>query len=378
MAPPVISISSNVLVKSVGSFFPRVIPIGFIFVKVTVAPEVGAAAVASPVGVLKLDTHSTSEADPSESLPPPVSIAPMVSPFLCSDDSKSDTEIPSPRGMYHLHLMMLCLLEIPTAPIPPAPSAVVAPSTDIISHIDVPPEIRRRRAILIRLGQDIPIGRLYRTHPGGPCRVLTVRKSIIHSFWHSISGHSVSGHTPPVTTIADSSEPSRFVYPPLARTPQYREPYRRWRSAPLSTMYPPMISESSAGDSFSKSSDGPSRKRCRSSTAIVISSIHALRALVPSRADLLSPCKRFKDSISPEDSVEEDIDTDVLVDIEAYAMAIGVAADINVEAGVDAVIGIEVDVGVDVEDEVKGEVESNDRGTMVVGVDVVVGIDILD
>ncbi|GKE07407.1 hypothetical protein Tco_1399425 [Tanacetum coccineum] len=61
---------------------------------VPVAPEVGAAAVASPAGVLELDTHSSSEADPSESSPPPVSVAPMVSPILCLDNSESDTEMP--------------------------------------------------------------------------------------------------------------------------------------------------------------------------------------------------------------------------------------------------------------------------------------------
>ncbi|GJS16727.1 putative reverse transcriptase domain-containing protein, partial [Tanacetum coccineum] len=143
-------------------------------------------------------------------------------------------------------------------------------------------------------------------------------------------------------------------------------------------MYPPTTSESSAGDSSSESSAGPSRKRCRSPAATVTSSIHALRALVPSRVDLLPPRKRFRDSISPEDSVEEDIDTDVLADIEADATAVEVATDMDVEAGVDAGIGIEVDVGVDVEDEVEGEVESSDRGTMEVGVDVVVGIDIPD
>ncbi|GKB26403.1 hypothetical protein Tco_0865804, partial [Tanacetum coccineum] len=94
MAAPVISISSDVSVESVGSSFSRVILIGSISVEVPVAPEVGAAAVASPAGVLELDTHSSSEADPSESSPPPVSVAPMVSPFLCSDDSESDTEMP--------------------------------------------------------------------------------------------------------------------------------------------------------------------------------------------------------------------------------------------------------------------------------------------
>ncbi|GKA33853.1 hypothetical protein Tco_0720282 [Tanacetum coccineum] len=82
-------------------------------------------------------------------------------------------------------------------------------------------------------------------------------------------------------------------------------------------MYPPTTSESSDGDSSSESSAGPSHKRCRSPVATVISSIHATRDLVPSRANLLVPRKRFRDSISPKDSVEEDIDTDVLEDIEA-------------------------------------------------------------
>nr|GEW82599.1 ribonuclease H-like domain-containing protein [Tanacetum cinerariifolium] len=80
--------------RECGILFPRVILIGSISVEVPVAPKVGAAAVASPVGVLELDTHSLSEADPSESSPLLVSVAPMVLPFLCSDDSESDTEIP--------------------------------------------------------------------------------------------------------------------------------------------------------------------------------------------------------------------------------------------------------------------------------------------
>ncbi|GJY41752.1 hypothetical protein Tco_0429022 [Tanacetum coccineum] len=139
-------------------------------------------------------------------------------------------------------------------------------------------------------------------------------------------------------------------------------------------MYPPTTSESSAGDSSSEFSAGPSCKRCRSPAAIAISYIHATRALVPSRANLLPPRKRFRDSISPEDSVEEDIDTDVLEDIEADAMAIEVVVDREIATGVNASIDMEVDVEVDVKD----EVEFNDRGNMEVGVDVATGINILD
>ncbi|GKE01093.1 reverse transcriptase domain-containing protein [Tanacetum coccineum] len=193
---------------------------------------------------------------------------------------------------------------------------------------------------------------------------------------HSISGHSLSRHASPDTTVADSSTPPRFVHPPLPRTLRCSEAYLSWRSALLFTMYPSTTSESSSRDSSSESSAGPSRKRCRSPATTMTSSIHAMRALVPSRANLILPHKRFRDSISPEDSVEEDIDTDVLEDIEADATVVEVIVDRDVVTGIDASIDIEVDVGVDVEDEVEDEVESSDRGTMEVGVDVVAGIDI--
>ncbi|GJY14476.1 putative reverse transcriptase domain-containing protein, partial [Tanacetum coccineum] len=317
---------------------------------VPVAPEVGAAAVASPAAVLELDTHSSSEADPSESSPPPVSVAPMVSPLLCSDDSESDTEIPE------RHVSPTTSIpEIPNAPILPAPSAIVAPLSEYpLAHVVALPEIRRRRAILIRPGEDIPIGRLYRTHPGGPCRTLTTRKlvrplpfsfcmevphniSLDHftsrsssshsssdhsSSGHYISGHSLSRHTPLDTTDADLSTLPRFVHPSLAKTPRCSEAYLCWRSAPLSIMYPPTTSESSAGDSSSESSVGPSRKRCRSPAATVTSSIRATRALVPSRADLIPPRKRFRDSISLEDSVEEDLIQMCLVELWLMILAV--------------------------------------------------------
>ncbi|GJX85351.1 hypothetical protein Tco_0336125 [Tanacetum coccineum] len=290
---------------------PFVIVIHFVeylahyLLKVPVTPKVGTAIVASPVGVIELDTHSSSEADPSESSLPPVSIAPMVSPFLCSDDSyRVASRSSSPTTS---------ISKIRSTPIPPAPSAI---------------GLTARKSV-----RPLPSYRLALRYTSHHSDRFTSRSSSDHSSSghstsghsssdhlsldhsssrHSVLGHSVSGHTPPVTTIADSSAPSRFVYPPLARTPR---------------------------DSSSESSAGPSRKRCRSPAATVISFIHTSRALVPSCVDLLLPRKRFRDSISLEDNID-------------------------VEAGVDAGIGMEVNVRVDVEDEVKGEVESSDKGTM--------------
>nr|GEV00279.1 putative reverse transcriptase domain-containing protein [Tanacetum cinerariifolium] len=335
------------------------------------------AAVASPARVLKLDTHSSSKADPSKSSPPLVFVAPMVLPFLCFDDSESDTEIPE------RHVSpTTSTLEIHTASILPVPSAIGVHS----------------------------LGRLYRTHPSGPCKALTTKKSVrplpshrlalrytshhldrftfrsssSHSYSdHSSSGypsssHSLSGHTPPDTTITDSSTPSRFVHPPLARTSRCSEAYLHRRSVPLSTMYPPKTSELLAVDSSSESSTGPSRKRCRFLAATMTLSIHSMRALVPTRSDLLPPRKRFRDFLSSKDSVEEDIDTDMLEDIKADATIVEVVIDKDAEAMIDAGIGMEVDVGIDVEDEVEDELESSDRGTIEVGVDMDVGIDIPD
>ncbi|GJZ62700.1 hypothetical protein Tco_0618837 [Tanacetum coccineum] len=198
MAAPVISISSDLSVKSVGSSIPRVILISSISVEVLVAPEVGAAAVASSVRVLELDTHSSSEADPSESSLPPLSIAPMVSPFMCLDNSKSDTEMPERH---------------------------VSP---------IPHDAMLTRALTVRKSvRPLSSHRLALRYTSHHLDHFTSESSSNHSYLdhsssgHSISGHSLSGHTPLDTTVADSSAPLRFVYPLLSRTPWCSEAYHR-------------------------------------------------------------------------------------------------------------------------------------------------------
>ncbi|GJS18786.1 hypothetical protein Tco_0413258 [Tanacetum coccineum] len=168
MAALVISIFLNSSNKSVGSSIPRVILFGSIPTEIPVVPadlpvtpEMGAAVLISHVGVLELDTYSSSKSGPSEGSLPPVPVAPMVSPFLCSDDSESDTELLERHVSSTPHDAMVarwrCRLasrpsspsgslspttstsEIPTTPTLPAPPGIVAPSTDIISPIDAPP-----------------------------------------------------------------------------------------------------------------------------------------------------------------------------------------------------------------------------------------------
>nr|GEX05581.1 putative reverse transcriptase domain-containing protein [Tanacetum cinerariifolium] len=98
-------------------------------------------------------------------------------------------------------------LDIPTTPILPAPSPIVASSSKFpLAPVVAPPRIPLR----------------YTSHhldhfTSGSS---SSHSSLDHSSsGHSSSGHSLSRHTPPDTTDADSSTPLRFVHPPLARTP---------------------------------------------------------------------------------------------------------------------------------------------------------------
>ncbi|GJY71472.1 hypothetical protein Tco_0475175 [Tanacetum coccineum] len=53
--------------------------------------EVGIVSVVSPTGVLDLVDYSSSfDSDPSEDSLPPAPDLPLVSPFLCSDDTEAD------------------------------------------------------------------------------------------------------------------------------------------------------------------------------------------------------------------------------------------------------------------------------------------------
>ncbi|GKC57313.1 hypothetical protein Tco_1084911 [Tanacetum coccineum] len=330
MAAPSISILSE---ESMGSHAPRVILFGAIPAIIPVIPEVpivpadpivapeeGTVSVVSPTGVLDLvDYSSSSDSDPSEDSLPPVPDLPLVSP---SGSSSHDTLAPSS--------------EYPLAP-------VVAP-----------PGIRRRRAILIRPGEDIPIGRLYRTHPGGPCRALTARKSVRPLSSHRLALRSFiiwafyfgSFFIRTYTIDADSSTPQRFVHRSLARTPRRIKAFRRWSSVPLSTPYLQTTSESSLGSSSERSLDSsspssrPSRKRCRSPTASVPSPTHVSRSIAPTPADLLPPRKRFRDSYSPEDSGEEHMEVDT-ADAEAVA-------DVGISEGVVAHPEDSIDMGVEI------------------------------
>ncbi|GJX35290.1 putative reverse transcriptase domain-containing protein [Tanacetum coccineum] len=294
-----------------------------------VTPEVRAVPVVSPTRVLDLvDYSSSSDSDPSEDSLPPVPDLPLVSPFLCSDDSEADgeSEPAEQRPVSSSHDTLALLSEFPLAP-------VVAP-----------PWIRRRPAILVRPGDAIPFGRLYRTHLNGSRKLLTARKRVgpiptRRLTWRRVShhssdrqsspdsssssspsDHSLFGHTPPDTTDVDSSTPQRFVHRSLAKTPRRSSSERSLNS--------------------SSPSSTPSSKRCRSPTASVPLPTHDSRSISLTPANLLPPRKRFRDSYLSEDSREEHIEVDT-ADAEADA-------NVGISEGVVAHLEDSIDMGVEI------------------------------
>ncbi|GKD39740.1 hypothetical protein Tco_1259947, partial [Tanacetum coccineum] len=188
----------------------------------------------------------------------------------------------------------------------------------------------------------------------GPRKLLSVRKRVGPDPAHRLAWRRVSHHSSDRDSSSNSSSSSsssdlssvhssgcdsssqahsgpstrvvspRLVYLPV-RTPRCSEAFMRWRSAPLSTLYPLTTSESSLGLSSEKSLDsslpsfGPSRKRCRSPTDLVPSPTHALRSITPTLANLLPPLKRFRESYSPEDSEVEHMEDGVSMRVEIAA-----------------------------------------------------------
>ncbi|GKC96067.1 putative reverse transcriptase domain-containing protein [Tanacetum coccineum] len=138
MVAPVISISSDTSEESVGSHATRVILFGaipaipevpIVPADPIVTPEVGTVSVVSPAGVLDLvDYSSSSDSDPLEDSLPPASDLPLVSPFLCSDDTEADgeSEPAEPRPVSSSHDTLVPLLKFPLAPVV-APTRILRP-----------------------------------------------------------------------------------------------------------------------------------------------------------------------------------------------------------------------------------------------------------
>ncbi|GKA07759.1 putative reverse transcriptase domain-containing protein [Tanacetum coccineum] len=321
---------------------PTVIPSTSVFAPetTTTAPVISSAApvfetaiVASPTGLCGLVLYSDSDSNSPDEMDSPEYITPLpvTSPFLCTDSSEaSDSTDGPPSQDPYVATAAHWRSRVTTC----SPS----PSDFPITPITASPRTRQRAATLIRPEEAIPLGRPYRTHPNGPRRVMTARKSVRplparrlarrrvsprSSGHHLPFASSSSDHSPVHSSGFDTPDQAysgsstsiavpRLVYH-LVSTPRYSEAFRRWRAAPLSTIYPSTTSESSSEESSSKRSlhssshsAGPSRKRSRLPADSAPSSSPVVGSLAPARADLLPPRKRFRDSYLLEASMEED------------------------------------------------------------------------
>ncbi|GJV88369.1 hypothetical protein Tco_1532307 [Tanacetum coccineum] len=341
------------------------------------APEVGTVSVTSPARVLDLVDYSSSASDPSKDSLPPAPELPLVSPFLCSDDSEADNESESAEHRLErhesltVHDAMISRWRDRVASRPSLPSGssshdTLAPSSEFpVALVVAPPEIlgpfpARRlswRRVSHRLSDrhfspDFTLDSSSSgsssdssldTFSGSPSDSLSDTSSV-----HS-SGCDASGptHSVPSTRVASS------------------------RSTPLSTPYPLTTSQSSLDSSSERSLDlsslfaGPSRKRCRSPTTSISLSTPVSRLIAPTHVDLLPPRKRFRYSYSPEYSREEHIEIGT-ADAETVT-DLGIGDGVNNEDGIG--MGVEI-VASDIrEDEKEFEAEASAGGTMEMAID---------
>ncbi|GJS73853.1 hypothetical protein Tco_0706694 [Tanacetum coccineum] len=231
------------------------------------APVVETTLVASPTELCGLVSYLGSDSDsPDEmsSLEPDFPLLVLfISPFLCTDSSEApDSSDGPPSQDPYVATIARWRSRVTTHP--------SSSSEFPIAPVTAPPGIRRWSAILIR-----------------PRRLFLLV---------NLTAPTLMG---------------RFIFGFFASS-FFSETFRHWCAAPLSTLYPPTTSESSSGDSSERplhSSShfaGPSRKRCRSPVDSVPSSMPVMGSLAPTRADLLPPRKRFRDSYSSEACIEED------------------------------------------------------------------------
>ncbi|GJS60448.1 hypothetical protein Tco_0655232 [Tanacetum coccineum] len=332
MAASTIAISSDSLDESVGSppsqvilfgDIPTVIPFTYVVAPETstialvissVAHVVETALVASPIGFCGLIPYSDSNSDSPDKMSSPEHISPLpaILPFLCTDSFEAPDSSDGPPSQ-DPYVMVVARWRSKVASRPSSSSEFP------IAPVTASPGTRRRPAILIRPGEAIPFGRPYYTHLNGPPKLLTTRKRVgplqaRRLTWRHASPRSSYHHSSSSSSSSDSSP----IHSPGLDAPDQAHSGSSTRdcAALLSTLYPSTTSETSSRDSSERPlhpyshSVRPSRKRCRSPVDSVPLSTPVMGSLAPTRADLLPPRKRFRDSYSSEASIEEDTEID--------------------------------------------------------------------
>ncbi|GJZ48196.1 hypothetical protein Tco_0602028 [Tanacetum coccineum] len=219
------------------------------------------------------------------------------------------------------------------------------------------PSLPRRLAILVSLGQPIPVGRSYCTQPNGKLQMLTFRKRVRPLPTHRLAlRYSADYSSSDQFTSDNSSRDSLSDSSSETSSDSHSDSSSNSPSRHTSSGY--AISNSHC-DSPNATFERPSCKRCRSPSVPVSSPMHgALSAIC---ADLSPPPKRIRDSDSVTDfevSSEDGYEPYVPREYIAYADAIrskgmddrDVAETMaieEVESSVRGIIGVEIDPRVD-------------------------------
>ncbi|GJR40753.1 pentatricopeptide repeat-containing protein [Tanacetum coccineum] len=276
---------------------------------------------------------------------------------------------PSPSGSSSPDTTILSA-EIPVAPTPPAPSteittaspacdtstAVITASSAVRSHIRT---TARKSTLGLR-----PV--MTPTRSVALCRARQAALSIetSSSDTSSESSSDSASHTSKSSFTASLQgtqiSPEDYLH---HSSKAIRSP-----SGPLTCRRPQCLDYTTP---TSSSSTGPSRKRSRSLATSISFAVHTVGALSPTRVDLLPPHKRYRgtsamhsdesgDEGSPETHTESDMDSDIRADIKAESQRLWLLLRQLMEAG----------------DETDAEIQP--KGTIEIGVDVAIGIDIPD
>ncbi|GKE90239.1 hypothetical protein Tco_1567714, partial [Tanacetum coccineum] len=271
------------------------------------APKVGAVSIISPTGVLDLvDYSSSSDSDPSEDslhVPPEL---PLVSPFLCTDDSGADRFINDQRFLSDLVRLF--------------------PSVDLTA--------------------PILIGRRHVSH-------------------RSSDHHSSLDFTSDSSSSSSSSDPSSDIS--LGSSSDSLSDSSLVHSSGCDASESYLDSSSERSLDSSSPSVGPSRKRCRPPTTLVSSSTLVSRLIAPAALADLLPRKRFKDSYSFEVSGEEHMEIGT-ADAETVA-DLGISDGDGAPTKDDIGMGVEVATSDIREDEEEFEAEASAGGTIEIEVD---------
>ncbi|GKB06669.1 hypothetical protein Tco_0834902 [Tanacetum coccineum] len=323
MAASAITISSDSSDESVGSPPSRVILFGDIPTVIpstsvvapetsTIAPVISSAApmvetnlVSSPTRLCGLVPYTGSDSDSPDEMSSPEHISPLpaISPFLCTDSSEApDSSDGPPSQDPYVATVAHWRSRVTTHP---------------LSSSEFPIALSNRTPAPLRIIGLTLLTARKRVGPLPTRRLASRHTSPRTSDHHSSSSSSSSDSSPVYCLGLDASDQAH---------------------SGSSTR------DSSSGDSserlmhLSSHSVGPSRKRCRSPVDSVPLSTLVTGSLAPTRADLLPPRKRFRDSYSSEANIEEDAEVD------GHYRGTGVGMELGIGEGDDVRGSVEIDL----------------------------------